>query len=322
MTDLSKLPVLILAYNRYDKFLRCIKTLHSQGVSNIFVSIDGPKNYLDIRSQELIKEFCNKNNLGMGNIKLNLLEKNYGCRLGPIYGITWFFNNNDYGVVLEDDVILSKNCLYGFADLLIKHKNSSQFMSLSSFNEYCSNQIKRTYSIPVWRSWGWASWSDKWKEHLNFSEEIKKYNLIKLNNLLPKELRSIDTVNILKSCQLNLLDAWDYEFNFTHVAKNYSSLTFGGINNFVYGFDESATHTLDIGKMGIDFSSFRENKIDYSKNIELDLESSKFILKKCGFVFKYKKGLIHFLNTYVKFIFFSILFKLRIIKRIIYRIMR
>ena len=120
MTDLSKLPVLILAYNRYDKFLRCIKTLHSQGVSNIFVSIDGPKNYLDIRSQELIKEFCNKNNLGMGNIKLNLLEKNYGCRLGPMNGITWFFNNNDYGVVLEDDVILSKNCLYGFADLLIK----------------------------------------------------------------------------------------------------------------------------------------------------------------------------------------------------------
>ena len=322
MENLSNLPVLILAYNRYDKFLRCIKTLHSYGISNIFVSIDGPKNHLDTKNQELIKDFCNKNNLGMKNIQLNFFEKNHGCRLGPIKGITWFFNQNDYGVVLEDDVILSKNCLQGFANLLKKYKNNSQFMSLSSFYEYCLNETKRTYSIPVWRSWGWASWSDKWEEHLNFSEEIKKYNLIKLNNLLPKELRSIDTVNILKSCQLNLLDAWDYEFNFTHVAKNYSSLTFGGINNFVYGFDKSATHTLDIEKMGIDFSSFRENNIDYSKNIVLDLESSKFILKKCGFSFGYKKGLIHFLNTYVKFIFFSILFKLRIIKRIIYRIMR
>ena len=278
MNDLSELPVLILAYNRYDKFLKCIKTLNLHGVSNIFVSIDGPKNNADIKNQKLIKEFLKKNKLGIKNIKLNFLKKNYGCRLGPLNGITWFFNENDYGVVLEDDGILSKNCLYGFAKLLKKYKNNSQFMSLSSFNEYCVNDTKRIYSVPVWRSGGWASWSDKWKEHINFSDKIKKYNLIKLNKLLPKELRSIDTVNILKSCQLNLLDAWDYEFNFTHIAKNYRSLTFGGINNLNYGFDDSATHTINIDNLGIDFSLFSENIIDYSKNIVLDLKSSKLIL--------------------------------------------
>ena len=44
---------------------------------------------------------------------------------------------------------------------------------------------------------------------------------------------------------------------------------------------------------------------DYSKNIELDLKTSKLILKKCGFVYEDKKRLINFLNTYVKFIYFS-----------------
>ena len=29
--------------------------------------------------------------------------------------------------------------------------------------------------------------------------------------------QSFDTVKIIKACQLNLLDAWDYEFNFSHI---------------------------------------------------------------------------------------------------------
>ena len=35
-----------------------------------------------------------------------------------------------------------------------------------------------------------------------------------------------------------------------------------------------------------------------------------------------KKGLINFLNSYLKFIYFSLLFKLRILKKFIYRIIR
>ena len=44
MSDISNLPVLILAYNRFDKFNKCINTLYKQGIKKIFLSIDGPKN--------------------------------------------------------------------------------------------------------------------------------------------------------------------------------------------------------------------------------------------------------------------------------------
>ena len=42
-------------------------------------------------------------------IKINKFNINYGCRLGPIKGISWFFSQNQYGVILEDDVIFQKN---------------------------------------------------------------------------------------------------------------------------------------------------------------------------------------------------------------------
>ena len=34
------------------------------------------------------------------------------------------------------------------------------------------NSIESIYSLPVWRSWGWASWSHKWESHISFSKKL------------------------------------------------------------------------------------------------------------------------------------------------------
>ena len=104
-----------------------------------------------------------------------------------------------------------------------------------------------------------------------FFEKIKNFNIWQLYNLLPHELRLIETAEIIKSCQLNLLDAWDYEFNFSHLVNNKRSLTIGGINSYVYGFDSSATHTANIENLGIDFDLFCERNIDEKRFWNLKL---------------------------------------------------
>ena len=70
MSDLKELPVLILGYNRLDKFTRCINNLQAQGIKKIYVSIDGPKNELDKKTQGEIIKFCSKNNNEL-NIKFS-----------------------------------------------------------------------------------------------------------------------------------------------------------------------------------------------------------------------------------------------------------
>ena len=313
MLSIKKLPVLILAYNRFDKFFKCITTLNEQGIKKIFISIDGPRNNFDVINQEKIKRFCRENSLAL-DIKINHLKYNNGCRLGPIKGITWFFNENKYGVILEDDVILSRNCIESFYFLLLDNDKNNNYMSISSFNEFTNKQFESIYSIPVWRSWGWATWSDKWHEHLNFSNKVRNYNLFQLYNLLPSDFRSIETVKHVKASQLNLLDAWDYEFNFSHVVNNNRSLTLGGINSFVYGFDETSTHATDIESTGIDFNLFCERKFDI-KNIKFNKRDiNSLILKKCGFFISNKKKL-NLGFDFFKGLFFLLIFRLRIIKR-------
>ena len=150
MHYVDQLPILILAYNRFDKFYKCITILYENGARNFYVSIDGPKNNFDIKEQNKIYNFCKENNLRI-DLKINILKKNYGCRLGPIKGISWFFNNNKYGVILEDDVVISKACLETYCTLLQENIENKDIMSLCSFNEYANKEIesKSDDSLPI-----------------------------------------------------------------------------------------------------------------------------------------------------------------------------
>ena len=189
-------------------------------------------------------------------------------------------------------------------------------MSISSFNEFTNNPFESIYSLPVWRSWGWASWSDRWFEHLNFSEKIKDLNMWQLYKLLPEKLRSIETVKLLKASQLNLLDAWDYEFNFTHVVNSKYSLTLGGINCLVYGFDNTATHTINEDSIGINFQLFDERKIDL-KYLNNNFKNNFLLLKKCGFFPNKKIGWTNIIFEFLKYLFYSFIFFIRKLKRYI-----
>ena len=318
MSAISNLPILILGYNRFEKFNRCIRTVQKQGIKKVYVSIDGPKNDYDLSVQKRIMDFCSNDNLGM-NINIKSLKKNYGCRNAPIKGISWFFKENKFGVVLEDDVLVSKKCMELFSSLLEENFSNKNFMSISSFNEFTNNKIESLYSASVFRSWGWASWADRWQMHLELSRKIRNLSIWQIYNLLPKEFRLIETAEIIKSSQLNLLDAWDYEFNFSHIVNNKKSLTIGGINNYVYGFDDSATHTVNIENIGINFELFCEREIDTTKILKIGRDKDIATLAKCGFPKTINKNILHLIKDIVKSKFYSLIFYLRIIKKIMYK---
>ena len=314
MDEINKLPVLILAYNRFEKFNRCVNNLYKQGIKEIFVSIDGPLNFEDLRQQNMIFQFCKNNTLKL-NLNINYLEKNYGCRIGPLKGITWFFEKNQFGVVLEDDVIVSKKCMELFLKLLkkiLKAQNICQFLHfmnllikilsqfiLCPFGEVGAGLHGLINGISIWI----------------FLSKIKNYSLWQIYKLIPSELRSVEIANMIKLCHLNLFDAWDYEFNLSHIVNNYSSLTIGGINNYVYGFDESATHTIDKESIGVDFNLFSERKIDENTIKKLSYKEASLLLNKCGFQYKTKQNRFFRLKSFVKAELYSILIFLRIFKR-------
>lgn len=95
-------PILILAFNRPHLTKELLNRLNEDEISELYVSIDGPRSESDIEKateiMALIENFSHKLPV---NVRLG--KSNLGCRLGVIAGLDWFFSQVQGGLVLEDD---------------------------------------------------------------------------------------------------------------------------------------------------------------------------------------------------------------------------
>tara|TARA_B100000212_G_scaffold279303_1_gene219077 strand:+ start:19690 stop:20667 length:978 start_codon:yes stop_codon:yes gene_type:complete len=314
MSSIQDLPVLILAHSRADKFVKCISRIYEYGIRKIYLSLDGPRNKIDSSQQKLMLEECEKYK-NQCSLKINMLDKNYGCRDGHIFALDWFFDKEDYGIILEDDLYLSKNCILTFSDLLKKYDGSKNIMSLSSYNEFVREEPRRLVISPVWRGWGWATWAEKWKIHKEFIVKARKQSMYKLIKYLPESLRTPKNIQTIKAVHLNYLKAYDYEFNFTHLALQYSSLTISGINMNNVGFDKYATHCFDKDNFPY-LEKFKDHEVDINLIDNMDNSQTKATLQVVGFDYK-NNGIIS-KEIFQKLIIFSyaFIFLLRKIKRL------
>lgn len=314
MNLLKDISILILAHSRSDKFANCIKKAYNSGIRKIYLSIDGPRNLSDLQEQKLIeKEFYKYSN--DCDLYLNKLDKNYGCRDGHIFALDWFFSQVEYGIIIEDDLYLSANCLLTFSKLLKKYHKSKDIMSLSSYNEFAKTNPRRLIIAPIWRGWGWATWADKWIIHKNFISKARKLSMFKLLKFLPRNLRNVQTVEIIKSVHLNYVKAYDYEFNFSHLALGFSSLTISGINMNNIGFDEFATHCFDKNEFPF-LNEYKDEEININLIDHMTSADSKYTMERCGFIQNKKNNYFEITYQKLMILFSSFIFFLRRIKRI------
>ena len=313
------ISILILAFNRPKHFNRCLERILDQGIRNIYISIDGPRGILDKSKQDLILDKIETYKEKF-NIKVRRSSINKGCRNAVIDGIDWFFNNVDQGIIIEDDISISDNCLLAFIQLLKDYKSNKNIMTISSHNEFINFNEQVLIKSPVWRAWGWATWREKWLIHKEFSKKATKYSINKINSMLPKSIANIYSAELIKSCQLGLFDTWDFEFNFSHLALGYSSLTISGYNSVNFGFDIEATHTKESLEDSFKYKTNNNNKINTSEIIEMDIETKELTLSKCCFTKnkienKLKEG---FISKKISLIFLLRKIKRSIIKRLDY----
>ena len=97
-------------------------------------------------------------------------------------------------ILLEDDVIVSKNFLEYMNLSLNKYKNSNVFhVNGFNYNNFI-NKPSKAYVSTLMFSWGWATWSDKWLDFVNTpnfdsdkiakasKKQINRFSLYGLNN--------------------------------------------------------------------------------------------------------------------------------------------
>lgn len=242
-------PILFIIFNRPDTTQIVFDQLKKIKPKKLYVAADGPR-----RSKVGEAEKCTltRNIINMINwdceVKKLFNDENLGCKKAVSNAITWFFENEEQGIILEDDVVPNQSFFYFCSELLEFYKDDNSVMHISG-NNFFYNKIKlsTSYYFSIYpHIWGWATWRRAWKL---FNPDIPDFPEFKSENLISITLnQSKEKKYWLRKFELvynNQVDTWDYQWLYT-IWKN-RGLCITPAKNLAtnIGFGEDATHTVN-----------------------------------------------------------------------------
>lgn len=234
------LAVLIIGYSRPTGITNLINSLIINGITRVYLSLDGPRNTRDVENQAIIQNEINKfseNN----KIQIRVLKQqlNLGIAVAVIGAIDWFFSQEDCGLILEDDLVIGSEFILFANSCLNKYSNIPDVWMISG-SQLISNFSSKSETI--WSNypmiWGWATWAQKWKEMRSYLIRDKKTTFFQTLNY-----RYLYWKIGAKRVLSGKVDTWDtpLAFEFKVQAKFCILPPLNLVSNI--GFDEMASHT-------------------------------------------------------------------------------
>ena len=167
-----KTPILFLIFARADTTKRVFERIKQIQPVKLYVAADAPrrdrpdeiKRSEEVRSIiELIDWPCEVHTLFRDN--------NLGCKVAVSSAITWFFSQEEYGIILEDDCLPDLSFFPFCEELLLRYKDDERIGHIGG-NNFLNGVIDSKFSYnfcSVSHIWGWASWRRVWKDYnVNF----------------------------------------------------------------------------------------------------------------------------------------------------------
>lgn len=280
--------ILFVIFNRPETTQRVFDVIKSVKPKKLYITADGPRknNENDQINSEKCRSIIHQIDWEC-ELKTLFREENLGCRNAVSDAITWFFNQEEQGIVLEDDCLPHPSFFYYCEELLEKYKNNPEIMLISGDN--FQNNIKRgdaSYYFSRYNHiWGWASWRRAWEK---YDVNMESFPQKKEENFIQQVFKQHKIQNYwMKNFQKSFdkeIDTWDYQWMYTILSHQGINIlpNINLISNI--GFGEQSTHTakankrlanLPIGEIKLPLSHPSEIKI----NEEADLYTFNRIFK-------------------------------------------
>ena len=264
--------VLIIIFNRPDKFRKVIASLRTVKPHKLYIAADGPRvnNKNDIikcsETREIIKEIdweC--------QIKTLFHDNNVGCEKGVSSAVTWLFENEEDGIILEDDIVPDETFFYYCEKLLDYYKDDERIMHIGNNNIHDENSSDSYYICSIANSCGWASWRRAWKY---FDLGLFKYDYDKIINKIENRFDNEIVKRFLKKNAFELKNnpyaVWDNSWIISVMINN--GMAIYPNQNLItnIGFDEEATHIKDKNHHFSNLKTTPLKDIKYLEKVELN----------------------------------------------------
>ena len=276
------IPILFIIFNRLETTTKVFKKIKEAAPARIYLASDGPRS--NRSGEEKIVESVRKYVLNSVDwtceVKTFFRETNLGCGKAVSEAITWFFENEEMGIILEDDCVPSNSFFLYCKKLLLKYKDDSRIFHIAGQNPLTLTKSPYSYYFArIQHCWGWASWRRAWNQY-NFDIEDNIYYIKNVLNNIFKRTADIEYwLSVIEKMKSHRIDTWDYQWTYT-IFKN-NGFCINPTRNFVsnIGFNQDATHTVDSNSVFNNQKKFEIDEIMHPPKIVINNRIIKEINK-------------------------------------------
>lgn len=247
-------PVLFLVFNRPTHTQRVFQQIRLLQPTRLYISADGPRTQVagERAKCESVRAIVNQIDWEC-TVHTNFNSENLGCRKAVSSGISWFFQQEEAGIILEDDCFPEASFFNYCAYMLDLYRNDTQVMHISGSNPThgVCNDLPSSYVFSRYPFiWGWATWRRAWELYDAEFSGLEAAWFDPDNGLA--QLSSDRTTrrylyDKFQRTQAGEINTWDYAWFYT-ILKN-KGLCLNPCDNLIHniGFDQEATHTRSGG---------------------------------------------------------------------------
>jgi hypothetical protein len=240
-------PILFLIFNRPGITRNTFARLREVKPKRLYVAADGAR-----KNKPGEEELCRQTREVIGlvdwdcEVRTLFREDNLGCGKAVSGAITWFFEQEEMGIIIEDDCMPALS-FFGYCEKMLNHyRYEERVMHIGGTNFLYGNvPIKESYYFSAQAHvWGWATWRRAWKKYdFNMCAFYSFVRDEKIFNYHRREDMALFWLDIFRKMYYKKIDTWDYQWVFTMYNNNGVSAIphVNLISNT--GFGEGATHT-------------------------------------------------------------------------------
>lgn len=245
----TKSAVLFVIFNRPGTTKRVFEEIRTTQPKRLYIAADGPRpdHTGDVELCRQTREIVSAIDWEC-DVKFLFRDENAGCKYGVSAAITWFFEHEEEGIILEDDC-LPANSFFKFCDALLeKYRYDTRVRHITGCNLQFGNKWGNAsyYFSNRTHVWGWASWKRVWNDYdLNLTKynsgEVKE----QLKNIYADDFVAEAWANIFNELKAGKINSWAYPLDFCNFFNN--GLVIIPNVNLVsnIGFKPGATNTVD-----------------------------------------------------------------------------
>jgi len=244
----TKSAVLFVLFNRPDTTQQVFDKIRAAKPKRLYLTADGPRP--GFPDDELL---CKQTREIVGEIDWNcevktlFRDENAGCKNGVSAAITWFFSQEEEGIILEDDC-LPASSFFKFCDTLLeKYRHDTRIRHVTG----CNLQFGKKWGNGSYyfsnrtHVWGWASWRRAWDDYdINLDKYHGNDIQQQMKNIYDDDLIAESWANIFKELKAGKINSWAYPLDFANFFNN--GLVIIPNENLIsnIGYNANATHTL------------------------------------------------------------------------------